>query len=134
MGELAFVFGPVGWQRENMGRALYERGGVYAKVFDAVCRECRGSLPLDLKTVVYPPRDANLDLSGAIDGTYFSQAALYAVEVALDALHRSHGVAPAAAFGFGNFGGAASAGAPGGVGARSASHSGSSSSRPSTAS
>ena len=26
---LGFVFGPVGWQRENMGRALYDRGGVY---------------------------------------------------------------------------------------------------------
>ena len=46
---LGFVFGPVGWQRENMGRALYDRGGVYRRVFDEVAREARPSLPMELQ-------------------------------------------------------------------------------------
>ena len=50
---LAFVFGPVGWQRENMGRALYDQGGVFRDVFDEVARECWPTLPVALGDVVY---------------------------------------------------------------------------------
>lgn len=31
-----FLFAPVGWQRTDMGRALYERGGIYKKVLNDV--------------------------------------------------------------------------------------------------
>ena len=109
--KLAFVFGPVGWQRENMGRALYDKGGVYRAVFDEVARECRPALPVPLGDVVYPVKGASaLDLSGMIDSTFYAQTSLYAVEVALDALYRSHGVAPAACCGhsIGEFSAAAS--------------------------
>ena len=109
--KLAFVFGPVGWQRENMGRALYDKGGVYRAVFDEVARECRPALPVPLGDVVYPVKGASaLDLSGMVDSTFYAQTSLYAVEVALDALYRSHGVAPAACCGhsIGEFSAAAS--------------------------
>ena len=109
--KLAFVFGPVGWQRENMGRALYDKGGVYRAVFDEVARECRPALPVPLGDVVYPVKGASaLDLSGMIDSTFYAQTSLYAVEVALDALHRSRGVEPAACAGhsIGEFSAAAS--------------------------
>ncbi|KAH8092002.1 hypothetical protein JL720_5579 [Aureococcus anophagefferens] len=72
--KLAFVFGPVGWQRENMGRALYDKGGVYRAVFDEVARECRPALPVPLGDVVYPVKGASaLDLSGMIDSTFYAQ-------------------------------------------------------------
>ena len=61
--KLAFVFGPVGWQRENMGRALYDKGGVYRAVFDEVARECRPALPDEIspgddRNVVETRRDS----------------------------------------------------------------------------
>ena len=42
--DLAFVFSPVGWQREDMGRALYERGGPYRRVLHDVRLPSPGGL------------------------------------------------------------------------------------------
>ncbi|KAH8095781.1 hypothetical protein JL720_3107 [Aureococcus anophagefferens] len=65
---------------------------------DEVARECWPTLPVALGDVVYPVTGASaLDLSGMIDSTFYAQTSLYAVEVALDALHRSRGAEPAAA-------------------------------------
>ena len=34
--KIGFLYAPVGWQREDMGRALYERGGLYKRVLNDV--------------------------------------------------------------------------------------------------
>ena len=36
-----FLYAPVGWQREDMGRALYERGGIFKRVL----RDARAGAP-----------------------------------------------------------------------------------------
>ena len=39
-----FLYAPVGWQREDMGRALYERGGIFKRVLrDARAVDRRGA-------------------------------------------------------------------------------------------
>lgn len=164
---VTFLYAPVGWQHENMGRTLYERGGTFRKVVDdasapGVCRatsfwnvcvraglempiklsstrrslsqvakEMSSSLPLELVSVMrgrgafepfcffgrrrcagshacetgewnpyflsvnvyrYPSADGGSKIFGdLIDTAHFAQPALFAVEVALDALWRSRG-------------------------------------------
>ncbi|KAJ1454805.1 hypothetical protein M885DRAFT_617659 [Pelagophyceae sp. CCMP2097] len=110
MSDVAFLFSPVGWQREDMGRALYERGGVYRRVLRSVAAEMSPTLPMDLLEVLYPPKEGSMDMNGMIDSTAFAQPSLYAVQVALDALWRSIGVCPRAVLGHsvGEFAAAAS--------------------------
>ncbi|MFJ5034115.1 type I polyketide synthase [Streptomyces sp. NPDC088560] len=96
-GKVAFLFSGQGSQQAAVGRALYERYDAYADALDEACAHLDAHLELPLRDVLFAEQGSTE--AACLDRTAYTQAGLFAGQVALYRLLESLGVRPDALLG-----------------------------------
>lgn len=96
---VVFMFSGQGSQYVNMALELYQVEASFREEVDHLCSLLKPHLGLDLRELLFPPKEQSAAATQQLTQTRFAQAALFVVEYALARLWMAWGVRPSAMIG-----------------------------------